>query len=69
MGKFFVTPASHKTHNGRFQASFALQRSQQNSSYCRVFRFDKTFASTEAANIYAVTQGWLQACMSPPSPC
>lgn len=68
MGKYFVTPACHPTANGRFQASFAMQRSPQNSRYCRVFRFDKTFASTEAANIYAVTQGWLQACMPAPTP-
>ncbi|MGE8396597.1 MAG: hypothetical protein ACN6NT_03215 [Comamonas sp.] len=67
MGKYFVTPTSLKADNGRFQASFALQRTQQKSSYCRVFRFDKTFATTEAAYLYAVTQGWLQACMATPS--
>ena len=69
MGKYFVTPTSHKTHCGRFQASFVLQRSKQNSSYCRVFRFDKIFASTEAAKMYAVTQGWLQACVPHSLPC
>jgi hypothetical protein len=61
MGKYFVTPASRQTNCGRFQATFAVQRTQKNSSYCRVFRFDKTFASTEAAKIYAVTQGWVHA--------
>jgi len=63
MGKFFVTPSSHKTPCGRFKASFALQRSKENSKYCCVFRFDKTFSSNEAAKIFAVTQGWLQASM------
>ncbi|MGW8423800.1 hypothetical protein [Comamonas sp. HJ-2] len=65
MGKYFVTPTSHKTNCGRFQASFALQRTRQNSNYCRVFRFDKKFASTEAAKIFAVTQGWLHSTMQP----
>ena len=69
MGKFVVSPATHQTHCGRFSASFAVQRSQSNGSYCRVFRFDKTFASREAARIFAVTQGWLQTCMAHPPAC
>nr|WP_284335461.1 hypothetical protein [Comamonas sp. NoAH] len=69
MGQYFVTPTSLKTNCGRFQASFALQRTKQNSSYCRIFRFDKTFTTTEAAKIYAVTLGWLQASMPQTSPC
>ena len=59
MGKYFVTPTARKTSCGRFQASFAVQRTRQKSSYCRVFSFEKKFDSPEAANIYAVTQGWL----------
>lgn len=65
MGKFFVTPASHKTSGGLYQATFALQRTRQTSSYCRVFRFDKTFATAEEAQSYAVTQGWLQTSAQP----
>ena len=57
MGKYFVTPA---TGCGRFQASFALQRTKHNSNYCKVFRFDKTFDSHEAAYTYALAQGRLE---------
>lgn len=66
MGKYFVTPASHQTPCGRFQASFAVQRAKQKGSHCRVFRFEQTFASPVAAKIYAVTQGWLQTSIDTP---
>lgn len=69
MGKYVVTPATHPARCGRFSASFAVQRAQGNGSYCRVFRFDKTFASREGARIFAVTQGWLQASMPQPATC
>ena len=69
MGKYVVSPATHPTDCGRFRASFSVQRSQSNGGYCRVFRFDKTFASPEIARLFAVTQGWLQACMSRPPVC
>ncbi|MBB2778350.1 UNVERIFIED_ORG: hypothetical protein HNP28_003697 [Comamonas terrigena] len=69
MGKFVVSPTTHQTKCGRFSASFSVQRSKSNGSYCRVFRFDKTFASREAAKIFAVTQGWLQTSMSTPPAC
>jgi hypothetical protein len=69
MGQYVVSPSTHPTHCGRFRASFAIHRSQSKGSYCRVFRFDKTFASREAARIFAVTQGWLQTSMSHPPAC
>ncbi|MGN1056623.1 MAG: hypothetical protein ACI4QS_07925 [Comamonas sp.] len=59
MGKYFLTPATHPMACGRFQASFAMQRTRHNSNYCRVFRFDKTFVSSEAAYSYALAQGRL----------
>lgn len=65
MGKYFVTPHSQKSACGLFKASLVVQRTRQKSSYCRVFNFDKKFASPEAANIYALTQGWLQTSMQP----
>lgn len=61
MGAYFVTPTSRLTHNGRYQPCFAIQRNKHRSNYCRVYRFDTTFTSSEAAKLYAVTQGWLQA--------
>lgn len=69
MGKYVVSPSTHQTTCGRFRASFSVHRSQGNGSYCRVFRFDKTFASREAARLFAVTQGWLQTCMPHPPAC
>ena len=66
MGKYVVSPATHPTDCGRFRASFAVHRSQGNGSYCRVFRFDRTFASRDAARLFAVTQGWLQTSMPQP---
>jgi hypothetical protein len=69
MGAFVVSPATHPTDCGRFRASFAVYRSKGNGSYCRVFRFDKAFASREFAQVFAVTQGWLQTCMADPPVC
>ena len=69
MGKYVVSPATHLTDCGRFRASFSVHRAKGNGSYCRVFRFDKTFASREAARLFAVTQGWVQAFMPHPPPC
>ena len=69
MGQYVVSPTTHPTDGGRFLASFSVQRAKGNGSYCRVFRFDKTFASSDAARLYAVTQAWLQACMPHPPVC
>ncbi|WP_395026245.1 hypothetical protein [Comamonas odontotermitis] len=69
MGKYVVSPATHQTVSGRFRASFSVQRLQGNGNYCRVFRFDRTFASSEAARMFAVTQGWLQSSMPNPPAC
>ena len=69
MGKYVVSPATHRTDCGRYRASFSVHRSQGNGSYCRVFRFDRSFASREGARLFAVTQGWLQTSMSQPPAC
>ena len=69
MGKYVVSPATHPTDCGRFRASFSVHRAPGNDSCRRVFRFDTTFASREAARLFAVTQGWLQACMPTPPAC
>ena len=65
MGHFVVSPATHPTACGRYSASFAVHRAQDSGQHRRVFRFDTTFASREAARIFAVTQGWVQTCISP----
>ena len=69
MGKYVVSPATHLTDGGRFRASFSVHRAKGNGSYCPMFRFDKTFASPEAARLFAITQGWLQALMPHPPVC
>jgi len=60
MGKYVVSPATHPTDCGRFSAAFAIRRADGNGTYCRVIRFDRTFASRHAARLFAVTQGWLE---------
>lgn len=69
MGKYVVSPSTHPTDCGRFRASFSVQRALGNGSYCRVFRCDKTFASREAARLFAITLGWLETCTPQPSTC
>lgn len=69
MGKYVVSPATHPTDCGRFRASFSVRQAQGDDSHRRVFRFDTTFASREAARLFAVTQGWLQSCMPTPPAC
>lgn len=63
MGQYVVSPTTHPTDCGRFRGSFSVRRGEGNGTYCRVFRSEKTFASRDAARLFAVTQGWLQASM------
>lgn len=69
MGNYIVSPATHATTNGRFRASFSVQRHQSKGGYCRIFKFDCEFVSREAARVYAITQGWLETCVAPPQTC
>jgi len=63
MGNYIVSPTTRETTNGRFRASFSVQRTQSKGGYCRIFNFDCEFVSREAARVYAITQGWLETCM------
>jgi len=63
MGKYVVSPATHPTDCGRFRASFSVRPAEGTGTRHRVFRFETTFATREAARLFAVTQGWLRACM------
>ena len=69
MGPFVVLPATHPTDCGRFRASFSVRRSQGDASPGRMFSFDTTFASRDAARVFAVTQGWLQTSLPTPAAC
>lgn len=59
MGPFVVLPATHPTGCGRFRASFAIRRAAGDTGPGRVVRLPHTFASSAAASLVAVTQGWL----------
>ena len=65
MGNYIVSPTTHATTNGRFRASFLVQRMQSKGAYCRIFNFDCEFVSREAARVYAITQGWFETCLTP----
>ena len=69
MGKYVVSPTTHPTDCGRFRAAFSVQRSKGEGGYCRVFRSNTTFSSRDAAQLFAVTQGWLLTCMPNPPSC
>ncbi len=73
MGKYVVSPTTNPTGCGRFRASFSVQRckgeGKGKGSDCRVFRSNTTFASRDAAQLFAVTQGWLQTCTPNPPSC
>ena len=59
MGPFVVLPATHPTGCGRFRASFAVRHATGDAGSGRVVRLPSTFASSAAACLVAVTQGWL----------
>ena len=69
MGQYVVSPTTHPTDCGRFRAAFSVQRSKGEGSYCRVFRSNTTFSSRDAAQLFAVTQGWLLTRMPNPPSC
>lgn len=62
MGKYVVSPTTHLTEAGDYRASVAIKSGQGSSSHHRVFRFERLFASREAARVFAITQGWVQTC-------
>lgn len=66
MGQYVVSPSTQETECGQYRASFSVQRAHSNGGYCRIFRFDRAFASREAARLFAITQGWLQTCTAQP---
>lgn len=59
LGTFQVSPSTRQTDVGSYQACVAIQRGQGTGSHCRLVRFDRLFASREAAHLVAVTQSWL----------
>jgi len=68
MGKYVVSPTTRPTDCGRFRAPFSVQRAEREGHCCRVFKSNTMFSSRDAAQLFAVSQGWLQTCMpNPPS--
>ncbi len=60
IGKFVVSPQTHRTDCGAFQASVTVSSGQGAGSHHRIFRFQRPFVLPEAAHLVALTQGWLQ---------
>jgi hypothetical protein len=63
MGDYDVSPSTHATSSGRFRASVTVQHAHGLDRSTRRFEYDTTFASRDAARIFAVTQGWLHTCL------
>ena len=62
IGKFVVSPLTHPTDSGAFSGSVTVSSGQGSGSSHRVTRFHRPYALPEAAQLVALTQGWLQAC-------
>ena len=58
-GTLQVSPSTRRTDAGNYQACVAIQSGQGTGTHCRLVRFDRLFASREAANLVATTQSWL----------
>lgn len=58
-GTLQVSPSTRQTDAGNYQACVAIQSGQGTGTHCRLVRFDRLFASREAANLVATTQSWL----------
>ncbi len=62
IGKFVVHPQIHRTDSGAFQAGVTVSSGRGAGSHHRIFRFPRLFEQPEAAQMVALTQGWLQTC-------
>lgn len=62
VGKFAISPASHRTGPGAYQASVTVSSGHGMSSRHRIYRFARPHATPEAARLVALTQGWLHTC-------
>jgi hypothetical protein len=59
IGKFIVSTMSHRAEAGGYQASVTVSSGNGPSSHHRVFRLLRSYATPEAAQLVALTQGWL----------
>ena len=69
IGKFSVTPSSHRTDVGRYRAAVTVSSGQGIASHHRIYRLARQHATPQAALLVALTQGWLQTCDTRPAMC
>jgi hypothetical protein len=68
-GKFAISPVSHRTDTGAYQAAVTVSSGHGSSSRHRIYRFSRHHATPEAARLVALTQGWLHTCDPSPAMC
>lgn len=69
MGAYVVSPSTHRTPTGAYQASATVSTGQGLNTVRHVLRLDRLFASREAARILATTLGWLHTGSARPQTC
>jgi hypothetical protein len=69
IGKFSVTPHSHRADDGGYHAAFTVSSGQGIASHHRIYRLARPHATPQAALLVALTQGWLQTCDTRPAMC
>lgn len=69
MGAYVVSPSTHRTDTGAYQASAMVSTGHGLNAVRQVLRLDRLFASREAARILATTLGWLHTDSAHPQTC
>ena len=69
IGKYSVFPTIHETTSGSYLGAVTVSSGQGSASHHRMFRFSRRHATVEAAQLVALTQGWLQTCNPRPVMC
>lgn len=69
IGKFHVTPSSHRADAGGFHAAVTVSSGRGTASHHRIYRLARSHATPQAALLVALTQGWLQTCDTRPAMC
>ena len=69
IGKFHVTPSSHRADAGGYQAMVTVSSGSGSASHHRIYRLAGSHVTPQAALLVALTQGWLQTCDTRPAMC
>ncbi|OIQ78374.1 hypothetical protein GALL_399210 [mine drainage metagenome] len=57
IGRYTLTPLTHKTDCGRFQAALSIRSGRGTTTHDRVYRFIPLFATSRDAARYGLEQG------------